>query len=91
MSAGPARRAVTMTLAELVALYRKAAAKFGAPVPISAFGLPSGEISKILSGFDEDYHISRFFRFSNGDGTPVSVNGVPVTHLSLDPEIESIL
>lgn len=80
-----------MTLPELVTRYKKAASKFGAPVPFSAFELPSEEIASVFSSFDEDYHISRFFHFTQQDGPAIAVNGVPATHVSLDPEIESIL
>lgn len=91
MSAEAARRALAMTLPELVARYKKAAVRFGDPVRFSDFGLSEQEIARIFSSFDEDYHISRFFRFTRRDGPPVSINGVPATHVSLDPEIESIL
>lgn len=91
MSAEAARRALAMTLPELVARYKKVAAKFGDPVPFTAFGLSPEEIARVFSGYDEDYHISRFFRFSQLDGQRISINGIPATHVSLDPEIQSIL
>ena len=91
MSAAAARRAFAMTLSELVARYKKAAANFGDPVALSAFGLSSEEIARVFSGYDEDYHISRFFHFTRQDGSSASINGVPATHVSLDPEILSIL
>ena len=46
---------------------------------------------RLFSGYDEDYHISRFFRFSEGAGEKFSINGIPATHVSLDAEIKSIL
>lgn len=91
MSASAARRALSMTLSELVARYKKTAANFGDPVPFGAFGLPLEEAARVFSAYDEDYHISRFFRFSGRDGPSISINGIPATHVALDPEIESIL
>lgn len=91
MSAETPRRALAMTLPELIARYKKAAAKFGDPVPFASFGVSPEEIARVFSAYDEDYHISRFFRFSKQDGQPISINGVPATHVSLDPAIQSIL
>jgi hypothetical protein len=91
MSAEAARRALSMTLRELVDRYRNLASGFGLAVPLSAFGLSPEEAQRVFSAYDEDYHISRFLHFSNQTGDPVSINGFPATHLSLDSEIESIL
>jgi len=90
MSAEPARR-ISMTLRQLVDLYLSAAGQFGQPVPLSAFQLSSAETERIFSSYDEDYHISRFFHFSETDGAKFSIDGVPATHVSIDPEINSIL
>jgi hypothetical protein len=80
-----------MPLRELVRLYLQHAGRFGKPVALSAFGLPANETENIFSGYDEDYHISRFFQFSEAAGEKFSINGFSVTHVSLDAEIESIL
>lgn len=80
-----------MSLRELVDRYRALAGEFAKPVALSAFELTPAEIERVFSGYDEDYHISRFFHFSDGDGEQFSVNGVAVTHVSLDSEIQSIL
>ena len=80
-----------MPLRELVRLYRSRAGKFGDPVALSAFGLPTIETERLFSGYDEDYHISRFFQFSEAEGEKFSINGIPATHVSLDAEIETIL
>ena len=53
-----------MELRQVVDKYRSVAAGFGVPVPLAAFGLSREETERIFSVFDEDYHISRFFRFS---------------------------
>jgi len=89
MAAEP-RRAPMMPLHELVAKYRSLA-EFGQYVPLSAFALTPAETERLFSGYDEDYHISRFFHFSEGDGEKFSINGIPASHVSLDPEIQSIL
>lgn len=80
-----------MNLRELVELYRRNAGEFGTAMALSLFGLSQGETEKLFSGFDEDYHISRFFHFSEADGTRYSIDGIPATHVSIDAEIESIL
>lgn len=91
MSAEAARRAPLMSLTELVRIYRLHAGDFGKPVSLSAFGLSAAETERLFSGYDEDYHISRFFHFSEGNGPKFSINGFPATHVSIDSEIESIL
>ena len=62
MAAEP-RRAPMMSLQQLVANYRTLAGEFGKPVAISAFALTTEETERLFSGYDEDYHISRFFDF----------------------------
>jgi hypothetical protein len=83
-----------MTLRELVERYRSLAGGFGRPVPLRAFGLSRADAERLFSAFDEDYHISRFFHFTlepPGSAESYSINSFPQSHLSLDPEIESIL
>ena len=91
MSAEAARRAPLMPLRELVRLYRCHANDFGEPVALSLFGLTVPETERLFSGYDEDYHISRFFHFTEGAGEKFSINGIPATHVSLDSEIQTIL
>ena len=90
MAAEP-RRAPMMPLHELVAKYRTLAGEFGKPVALSAFALTPAETQRLFSGYDEDYHISRFFHFSENDGERFSIDGFPATHVSIDSEIQSIL
>jgi len=80
-----------MPLRELVRLYLQHAGEFGKPVALSAFGLPSAETEAIFSGYDEDYHISRFFQFSEAGGQRFSINGIAATHVAIDGEIRLIL
>jgi hypothetical protein len=91
MSAEGARQAPMMPLRELVDRYLSAAARFGIPVALSSFALSPVETERLFSGYDEDYHISRFFHFSQDAGTPLSINGFPATHVAIDSEIQSIL
>jgi hypothetical protein len=91
MSAEAARRAPLMPLRELVRLYRSHANNFGELVALSVFGLSLPETERVFSGYDEDYHISRFFHFTEGAGEKFSINGIPATHVSLDSEIQTIL
>jgi hypothetical protein len=85
-----------MTLRDLVEKYRQLAGGFGNPLALAAFGLSPRETERIFGIFDEDYHISRFFRFSLQSATQdavrsYSINGFPQSHVALDAEIESIL
>ena len=91
MSAEPARRTIGMTLRQLVDLYLALAGEFGSPVALSAFQLSPAETVSLFSTYDEDYHISRFFHFSESEGVKFSINGIPATHVSIDSEIDSIL
>jgi hypothetical protein len=91
MGAEAAGRAPIMPLRDLVLLYRCLAGKFGEPVALSAFGLTNAETARLFSGYDEDYHISRFLQFSEAGGEKFSINGFGATHVSLDAEIQSIL
>jgi hypothetical protein len=91
MGAGAAGRAPIMSLRDLVMKYRSLAGNFGEPVALSAFGLTNAETERLFSGYDEDYHISRFFQFSEGAGEKFSINGILATHVTLDAEIRSIL
>jgi len=85
------RRAPLMPLRELVRLYLQHAGEFGKPVALAAFGLPSAETEEIFSGYDEDYHISRFFQFSEAGGQRFSINEISATHVAIDGEIATIL
>ncbi len=80
-----------MTLRELVDRYLSAAVTFGIPVALSSFALGQSETERLFSSYDEDYHISRFFHFSQDAGTQFFINGFPATHVAIDAEIESIL
>ena len=91
MAGETARRAPMMSLPELYRVYTTIAAKPGAPVPLSAFKLPREEMEKLFSIFDEDYHISRFFHFSEAGGEKYLIDGENVTHVAIDSEISSIL
>jgi hypothetical protein len=91
MSAEAARRAPMMPLRELVDRYRSLAGEFDRPLPLAAFQLSLPETERLFSAYDEDYHISRFFHFTQAEGSRFSINGIPATHVSLDAEIESIL
>jgi hypothetical protein len=54
-----------MQLTDIVEKYRKLEWDFGKPVELSKFGLSQQETERVFSVFDEDYHISRFFHFTN--------------------------
>ncbi len=91
MSAEGTGRSPMMPLRELVRLYRSRTTGFGDPVALSTFGLTKAETERLFSGYDEDYHISRFFQFSESAGEKYSIDGVPATHISIDAEIQTIL
>lgn len=91
MTAESVRRAPMLSLQELYRVYTTIAAKPGEPVPLSAFKFSKEETEKLFSIFDEDYHISRFFHFTEAGGEKYSINGENATHVAIDPEISSIL
>jgi len=91
MSAEGQRRAPIMPLRELVNRYLSVAVRFGVPVALSSFALKPADTERLFSGYDEDYHISRFFHFSQESGAPLSINGFAATHVAIDSEIQSIL
>jgi hypothetical protein len=85
------RRAPMMPLLELVDKYRAIAGDFGQPVALSSFTLTRAEVERLFSGYDEDYHISRFLHFSDAGGEQFSINGAAATHVSIDRDIQTIL
>lgn len=91
MSAASTGRAPMMPLRDLVQRYLSIAHAFGQLAPLSAFSLNHAEAEHLFSSYDEDYHISRFFQFSDAEGEKFSINGTPATHVALSAEIESIL
>jgi hypothetical protein len=91
MTSEAIRRAPMLTLRELVDRYIALAGEFGKPAALAAFGLSQAEAERVFSSYDEDYHISRFFHFSEADGASYSINGEPETHVAIDSEIETIL
>jgi hypothetical protein len=91
MTAESARRAPMISLQELYRVYTTIAAKPGEAVPLSAFKWPVEEAEKLFSIFDEDYHISRFFHFTEANGEKYSINGESATHVAVDSEISTIL
>ena len=80
-----------MPLKKLVERYLGLAGEYGNAVALTAFALTRDETERLFSSYDEDYHISRFFHFSEGDGMTFTINGERVSHVAIDPEIDSIL
>ena len=80
-----------MELKEFVAKYLSLSGGFEKPVALSSFGVPAKEFEVLLNSLDEDYHISRFFHFSNSGGPTFEINGFPQTHVAISAGIESIL
>lgn len=81
-----------MDLREVIEKYKSLAGDFGQPVELARFELSQQETEKLFGVFDEDYHISRFFHFTNVSGaTTYSINEFPQTHVSIDATISEIL
>jgi len=81
-----------MQLRVVVEKYLAAGGGYGRRARLADFGWSAAEIERIFGVFDEDYHISRFFHFTNEVGSPYfSVNGFPQTHVSIDAEIQTVL
>jgi hypothetical protein len=80
-----------MTLREVVDKYLEAAGGYGKPAALAALGLSREEIERTFGQFDEDYHISRFIHLQCAAGANFAINGFPQTHISIDPEIQTVL
>jgi hypothetical protein len=80
-----------MRLREAVEKYLKLTGGYGKPLAIAQFGLSKADVEKLFGELDEDYHISRYFHFSNEGGESFDINGFPQTHVSIDAEIQSTL
>ena len=80
-----------MELKEIIQKYLAAAGAYGRSVPLTELALSREEIEDVFGSLDEDYHISRFFHFSEATGAQYSINGIAATHVSIDPDIETIL
>jgi hypothetical protein len=80
-----------MQLGEMVEKYLAAAGGYGKTVPLTSLGLSREETERVFDVLDEDYHISRFFHFSNAVGASYRINGFPQTHISIDSKIQTIL
>jgi len=91
MSSEATRHAPMMPLRELVDRYLSVAVTFGISAALASFALSNAETERLFSSYDEDYHISRFFHFSQAAGAHYSINGFPATHVAIDAEIQSIL
>jgi hypothetical protein len=91
MAMEASQRAPSPTLRDLVERYRTAAGEFGAAVALTTFELTRTATEDVFSSYDEDYHISRFMHFSEGEGMPYQINGELATHVAMDAEIQSIL
>jgi len=80
-----------LTLKEVVDRYSSLAQQAGEPVALEAFALGPEETIKLFTSLDEDYHISRFVRFSLGHGRIFLISGNPSTHIQIDPAIRELL
>jgi len=83
-------------LKDIIARYKQiTGGEFGRAVGMQEFGLAFEEAERVFSQYDEDYHISRYFHFSDQRSAAreaaFSINGFPHTHVTLDPEVEEIL
>ena len=80
-----------MTLSEIVEKYLAIAGGFTFLAPLADFGMQRSEVERVFSALDEDYHISRYFHFSQVSGPAYRINGFEQTHISIDEEIQSDL
>ena len=80
-----------LSLKEVVDRYFSLAKQTGEPVPLEAFVLNPEETIKLFTSLDEDYHISRFVKFSFGNGRLYLISGNPSTHVRIDAAIRELL
>jgi hypothetical protein len=80
-----------LSLKEIVDRYSSLAKQGGEPVALEAFALGPEETIRLFASLDEDYHISRFIKFSMGHGRLYLISGNPSTHIHIDPAIRELL
>jgi hypothetical protein len=80
-----------MSLHQIVEKYLAIAGGFAFLAPLADFGMERSEAERIFGALDDDYHISRFFHFSQVSGPAYTINGFEQTHISIDEEIQTIL
>jgi hypothetical protein len=80
-----------MTLRQIVEKYLAIAGGFAFLAPLADFGMEKSEAERIFGALDDDYHISRYFHFSQVSGPAYRINGFDQTHISIDEEIQSVL
>jgi hypothetical protein len=80
-----------MRFREIIEKYLQLGGGYGRPVALAAFGMTHADLEKAFDVLDEDYHISRFFHFSNEAGESFNINGFPQTHITIDAEIQETL
>ena len=79
-----------LTLKEVVERYSTLAKQGGEPVALEAFALDPEETIKLFTSLDEDYHISRFVKFSFDNGRLYLISGNPSTHVRIDAAIREL-
>jgi hypothetical protein len=80
-----------LNLKEVVDRYSALAKQTGEPVPLESFALDPEETIKLFTSLDEDYHISRFVKFSFDSGRLYLISGNPSTHIQIDAAIRELL
>lgn len=85
-----------MNLQEIIARYKQlTGGAFGRAVALQEFVGTPAEVESAFGLLDEDYHISRYFHFSDqrqsAHDPAFVINGFPQTHVTLDREVEEIL
>jgi hypothetical protein len=80
-----------MNLNEVVEKYLAIAGGYGFLAALADFGLDRAQTERLFGAFDEDYHISRYFHFSEVTGSAYRINGFDQTHVSIDADVQSIL
>ena len=80
-----------MDMKQIVDQYKEIAGGYGKSVPLAALGISREETERAFDMLDEDYHISRFIHLQCAAGANFAINGFPQTHISIDPEIQTVL
>jgi hypothetical protein len=87
----PAAFLKMLSLQEVVDRYSSFAKQWGDPVALEAFALDPEQTIKLFTSLDEDYHISRFIKFSFENGRLYLISGNPSTHIQIDAAIRALL
>jgi hypothetical protein len=85
-----------MQLNAAIDRYLQVAGSFGRPMALDQFGLARPEVEEMLSAWEEDYHLNRYFELVSaaalsGDPSAYVINGALYTAIIIQETIRDVL